>query len=333
MPGAAPCWPRRRRLLAAGVARVVLARGRRGRRWRRRSRRRLRRTRRPAAPSTPPAAARRRARSPRRVPRAWARRTRRRWRSARRGSSSNWRRSATIRSCARWSARPRSASPPIKPPACSAVTPRPCRCRRIRARHHAAGELRLRARPASPRRAPSASSTTFTAAPASGYVLTAPAPGARMGAQRRPGPARGVRSAATGLLTRIAAEQAADTRFSDLFAERAAILLAFTTPEPWRRGPLDRRHRRRRAGRTVVGCRPLDDSVRWPTGVGEPSVGTHDRVRRRRDGVLSAAAAVRPPRRCHDRTRRNESMSSRALTWLTLLLALSALPGGRGHQG
>ncbi len=77
----------------------------------------------------------------------------------------------------------------------------------------------------------------FTATPDTGYVLThqllvlewarsvgLPLPDAIL--QRR-----------EGLLTRIAAEQAADTRFSDLFAERAAILLAFTTPS---RGDADR---------------------------------------------------------------------------------------------
>ena len=72
----------------------------------------------------------------------------------------------------------------------------------------------------------------FTANPASGYVLThqllvlewARSVGLALPAavaQRR-----------DGLLAQIAAEQRADRSFSDLFAERAAILLAFTTPEP-----------------------------------------------------------------------------------------------------
>ncbi|HSP99941.1 MAG TPA: hypothetical protein VL049_22180 [Candidatus Dormibacteraeota bacterium] len=72
----------------------------------------------------------------------------------------------------------------------------------------------------------------FTAAPATGYVLTHQLlvlEWARHVGLALP-PAVAQRRA--GLQSRIAAEQAADARFSDLFAERAAILLAFTTPEP-----------------------------------------------------------------------------------------------------
>ncbi|MFN8641987.1 MAG: hypothetical protein U0802_10125 [Candidatus Binatia bacterium] len=72
----------------------------------------------------------------------------------------------------------------------------------------------------------------FTATPASGYVLTHQLlvlPWAESAGLALP-PAVAARRA--GLLERIAAEQAADTQFSDLFAERAAILLAFTAPDP-----------------------------------------------------------------------------------------------------
>lgn len=71
----------------------------------------------------------------------------------------------------------------------------------------------------------------FTRTPASGYVLThqwmvlewADSAGLALPA------ALAARRA--GLLERIAAEQAADTRFSDLFAERATILLASAAPD------------------------------------------------------------------------------------------------------
>ncbi|MBX3025632.1 hypothetical protein KF840_12065 [bacterium] len=72
----------------------------------------------------------------------------------------------------------------------------------------------------------------FTATPGTGYILThqflvlawarsvgLPLPAATSGR-------------APGLLAAIAAEQRADARFSDLFAERAAILLAFAPPSP-----------------------------------------------------------------------------------------------------
>ncbi|MDX2166988.1 MAG: hypothetical protein SF182_07995 [Deltaproteobacteria bacterium] len=70
----------------------------------------------------------------------------------------------------------------------------------------------------------------FTAQPLTGYPLThqllvlewADAVGLAL-----PAP---VRERRADLLRRIAAEQRADPTFSDLFAERAAILLAFTTP-------------------------------------------------------------------------------------------------------
>lgn len=70
----------------------------------------------------------------------------------------------------------------------------------------------------------------FTATPAAGYVLThqflvlewAPAAGLALPAQ--------VAARRADLLERIAAEQRGDAQFSDLFAERAAILLAFARP-------------------------------------------------------------------------------------------------------
>ena len=71
----------------------------------------------------------------------------------------------------------------------------------------------------------------FTATPATGYVLThqflvlewARHVGLAMPEQ--------VWERRGGLLERIAAEQAVDHQFSDLFAERAAILLAFSAPD------------------------------------------------------------------------------------------------------
>ena len=71
----------------------------------------------------------------------------------------------------------------------------------------------------------------FTATPATGYVLThqflvlewARHVGVAMPDQ--------VWERRGGLLERIAAEQAVDHQFSDLFAERAAILLAFSAPD------------------------------------------------------------------------------------------------------
>jgi hypothetical protein len=72
----------------------------------------------------------------------------------------------------------------------------------------------------------------FTAPPGTGYVLThqflvlawARSAGLALPAE--------VAERAGDLLAAIAAEQHADTRFSDLFAERAAILFAFAPPSP-----------------------------------------------------------------------------------------------------
>jgi hypothetical protein len=70
----------------------------------------------------------------------------------------------------------------------------------------------------------------FTATPGTGYVLTHQLlvlEWARSVGLPLPTPVAARRN---DLLARIANEQAADAAFSDLFAERAAILLAFSTP-------------------------------------------------------------------------------------------------------
>jgi hypothetical protein len=70
----------------------------------------------------------------------------------------------------------------------------------------------------------------FTASPATGYVLTHQLlvlEWARSSGLALPA---AVTARRDDLLARIAAEQAADATFSDLFAERAAILLAFAEP-------------------------------------------------------------------------------------------------------
>jgi len=77
----------------------------------------------------------------------------------------------------------------------------------------------------------------FTATPATGYVLTHQILVLEWARHVGVALPDAVWQRRDGLLARIAAEQAADTQFSDLFAERAAILLAFATPE---RGEADR---------------------------------------------------------------------------------------------
>ena len=70
----------------------------------------------------------------------------------------------------------------------------------------------------------------FTAAPATGYVLTHQLLVLDWAASAGLALPAAVTARRAALLERIAAEQAADTTFSDLFAERAAILLAFAAP-------------------------------------------------------------------------------------------------------